>query len=336
MELDALRPNGGFAAQALQAAERARARLLLEQLNEGGAAIYQGADRELLKRRDALDRTVIGQANAEAALLARSHTAAQAEEAARKVRMALEDLRNAETELRRSSPRYTALTQPNPLSAREIQTRVLDADTVLLEYWLGAGRSWVWAVSARDLRVYELPSRDILAAQARDYHAALSGRGPKAGEQPAQRRRRLAETDRKIQDRGATLSRVLLAPVAGAIRGKRLALVRGDALELVPFAALPDPGDTSRPLVEGHEIVALPSASALASLRSATEGRRTAGKLLAVFADPVFDASDPRVQGGAVARPEAGTGGSRAERAWSESGPLRRLPSSSTRPSDGR
>jgi CHAT domain-containing protein len=42
----------------------------------------------------------------------------------------------------------------------------------------------------------------------------------------------------------------------------------------------------------------LPSASAIAALRAQTAGRAPAQKLLAVFADPVFDPSDPRVASG--------------------------------------
>jgi len=44
-----------------------------------------------------------------------------------------------------------------------------------------------------------------------------------------------------------------------------------------------------------HEIVNLPSASALASLRQEAAGLKRAAKTLAVLADPVFRADDPRV-----------------------------------------
>jgi len=61
----------------------------------------------------------------------------------------------------------------------------------------------------------------------------------------------------------------------------------------LPFAMLPLPGSVE-PLVSAHEIVVAPSASALAVLRTEVAGRKPAPKLLAVFADPVFDATDPR------------------------------------------
>src|SRR5436305_11676959 len=62
---------------------------------------------------------------------------------------------------------------------------------------------------------------------------------------------------------------------------------------------LPDPVASEkktahRPLIVGHEVVSLPSASALAVQRTELAGRQPAPKMLAVIADPVFDRSDER------------------------------------------
>jgi CHAT domain-containing protein len=86
---------------------------------------------------------------------------------------------------------------------------------------------------------------------------------------------------------------MVLAPAAAAITGKRLLIAPDGALQRLPFSMLPLP-DSAEPLVTAYEIVVLPSASAVAAIRAETAGRVPAPKLLAVFADPVFDASDPR------------------------------------------
>ena len=52
-----------------------------------------------------------------------------------------------QSSLRRSRP-------PPAPPAREIQTRVLDAETLLLEYALGDERSYLWAISSRDHASY--------------------------------------------------------------------------------------------------------------------------------------------------------------------------------------
>jgi CHAT domain-containing protein len=60
------------------------------------------------------------------------------------------------------------------------------------------------------------------------------------------------------------------------------------------------------PLLERHEVVFLPSASILATLRREEGGREPAPHAVAVLADPVFDAGDPRVEARSRASP-AGT-----------------------------
>jgi len=62
-----------------------------------------------------------------------------------------------------------------------------------------------------------------------------------------------------------------------------------------PQLGSPAGGEGKDPLIVGHEIVNLPSASTLAALRREIRDRQPAGKAVAVLADPVFEADDPRV-----------------------------------------
>jgi CHAT domain-containing protein len=109
------------------------------------------------------------------------------------------------------------------------------------------------------------------------------------------------------------LSAMLLGPVGHLLDGRRLLVVPDGALHYLPFAALPvraggaaagaglrDAGGL-RPLVAGHEIVTLPSASAAAVLRRRRASRPRAPAAVAVLADPVFAAADPRLKGPAPA-----------------------------------
>jgi CHAT domain-containing protein len=93
--------------------------------------------------------------------------------------------------------------------------------------------------------------------------------------------------------------------VAGTLGESRLAIVAPGALQYLPFAALPDPS-THQPLIAGHEIVSLPSISVLKELRRKTGGQNRALDSIAVLADPVFRADDPRVTGA----PSPGSAGS--------------------------
>jgi len=72
------------------------------------------------------------------------------------------------------------------------------------------------------------------------------------------------------------------------------------------------------PLIVDHEIVNLPSASALALIRKEGAGRQTATKTLAALADPVFEADDPRLT---AARKKASSNGLIASVRSAESAP---------------
>ena len=70
----------------------------------------------------------------------------------KEIKLLLAQYHDLEAQIRISSPRYAALTQPSPLSLKEIQERVLDSDTLLLEYALGAERSYLWMVTSNSLK----------------------------------------------------------------------------------------------------------------------------------------------------------------------------------------
>ena len=222
------------------------------------------------------------------------------------------EYQEVEAEIRATSPRYAALTQPQPLSLAEIQQQVLDPDTLLLEYALGEERSYLWAVSPTSINSYQLPKRAEIEAAARRFHDLAK-----------------TETPNEAAAEAATaLSNLLLSPVAAQLGSKRLVIIADGALQYVPFAALPAPAtgrlstgeshgsdgamgreDSIRPvaqppsrpiapspLIIEHEIVSLPSASTLAVLRREAVGRKPATKTVAVLADPVFADDDIRVK----------------------------------------
>ena len=200
-------------------------------------------------------------------------------------------MKRSRPQIRARSPRYAALTQPQPLGLTEIQQQALDEDTLLLEYALGEKRSYLWLVSQRSIDSYELPPRAEVEAATRRVYELLTVR-PKRGAPP----------DPQFIAQARTLSRMLLGPVAPRLGGKRLVVVAPGALSYLPFAALPAPEDEKRPagdyepLIAKHEVVSIPSASVLSIIRRETAGRQRAAKSVAVLADPVFEESDPRLE----------------------------------------
>jgi CHAT domain-containing protein/Tfp pilus assembly protein PilF len=296
MQLHRTDPSIGYATLALEAADRARARSLLDVLAEARAEIRKDVSADLLERERALQAELNAKENARIQVLGGRHTDADAAAIQRDVDALLTSYQEIQARIRSASPRYAALTEPRRLNADNLGSR-FDADTLLLEYALGEQRSFLWVVTAETLQSFELPGRADIEKPARRLHELL-GRGPQ----------RVIRT--QIGLASAELSRMLLAPVAPLMRGKRLLVVTTGVLQYVPFAMLPDPSaqDTSQPLVVDHEISYLPSASMLAVLHDDERTHQRAPRTIAVIADPVFDKSDPRTGGAApprAAQPDA-------------------------------
>jgi tetratricopeptide (TPR) repeat protein len=112
LDLHRASPDAGWDAEALAAAERARARGLLDLLGEGLGGLRQGVDAELLaEEREAAEKLSAAERRS-VAVLSGGHDAAAAEQADTAVAAALRAYRDVRGRLRAVSPRYTALTQP--------------------------------------------------------------------------------------------------------------------------------------------------------------------------------------------------------------------------------
>ena len=214
LDLELYRATGNevHALHALAAAERGRARTLLEGL---AATKRSGSGRE----------AALAEIRAlEARRVELAHTAgagAEVDGLEERIRMlALEADRRSGT---------AAVAGVQPLDAAGMQG-LLDGDTLLLVYLLSEPQSVLWTVSHDDVQVHRLPGRRKIEERARD--AVKQLRWSRLGTESAQ-------MEITVRD----LSRQLLAPAADRIAAfSRLVVLADGALHAVPFAALPVPG----------------------------------------------------------------------------------------------
>jgi CHAT domain-containing protein/tetratricopeptide (TPR) repeat protein len=309
MDLHATSPDAGYAARAFHVTERARARALLDALVETQGGVRGGISGALRSRERDLQDRINSRAERQIQLLSGNHTPDEAERANREMAALLTDRRELDAEIRASSPRYAELTQPRPLDAETVRRQVLDDDTLLLEYALGAERSYLWVLSRGSMTTQVLPPRTEVEGAARAFYELLTARNTELpDETPVARQRRVAAADAALDAAARALSAMLLGPIADQLGARRLLIVADGALQYVPFAALPDPapgGAADDPLILRHEVVLSPSASAVAVLRSERRDTARAAKKVAIIADPVFSADDPRVTRQAAGRTAA-------------------------------
>jgi CHAT domain-containing protein len=323
------------AALALEAAEKAKARGLLDLLSESPTAIRQSVNLKLLENRQTIQQRLLAKETAHERLSGNPTTRKQAEEILKERNALSMQLQLLEADIRKSSPHFAALTETQLLSATEIQQLLVD-NTVLLEFSLGKKQSWLWAVTRSSIDSYPLPAKQEIEPAARQVYELLTARQPQKGESQPQYEARVTRAETSLQAQAAILGQLLLGPIATKLqsewKGKRLIIVAPGTLEYIPFAALlvagsqppvadeqksaaalslgeqrpienqkqaktkdQPPATGYRPLIVDHEIINIPSASVLAVIRRETEGRKPAEKLVAVIADPVFEQNDPRV-----------------------------------------
>ncbi|HKO60971.1 MAG TPA: CHAT domain-containing tetratricopeptide repeat protein [Pyrinomonadaceae bacterium] len=304
-----------YAAEGFKVVEQSRARSLLDLLNETGGSITEGIPPALLQQKqENLDRQ---QVIAEE-LMGISLTADDQKKKPSDLEAELEKLQvefdNIENQIRTASPRYASLTAGQPLSLSEVQQKVLDDQTVLLEYSLGPDASYVWAISKNEAALRKLPPRSTVDNLATAFRAQLI---------PAKLQRRIvgidvaADAQRGLgvsatpfaEDAAAfvaassALYKAVVEPVAAMAGEKRLLVAADGALNYIPFEALvksADSGDyTSVPyLIKTNEIVYAPSASVIGAIRQ--QQRPQVGNNVLVVADPVFNSADTRARGVAV------------------------------------
>ena len=261
----------GWDAEALAASETFRARSLLELLANARADLRADLDPELKAAAD--DLAVRGEEarRAEQALLSRPHRPEEAD----KLELTLAEIRaeqeRLQARLRASNPRYANLASPPPVTLAAIRAAVLDPSTSLVEYFVGERESFVWVVSQTELVSSKLPGRkDLERAVDAVYRQWSAPAAVDNGDRAAR-----------------TLARLVLDPVASALKAERLLVIADGALQQIPFAALPAPG-SHRALLEDHTLVTLPSASSLALLSTPREDAPDGGPELAILADPLL------------------------------------------------
>ena len=307
-----------YAAAAFKIVEQGRARSLLELIGESRAEITEGLSTELLKRKadnqsrqqeiaEQLTGVSLGVAPPKCPV-------ADLEAELDRLEIAYDSLEN---QIRTSSPRYAALTKPQPLTLAEVQQSVLDEKTVLLEYSLGDEYSYLWVVTRTSTELFKLPGRSVIEDLANKFRteivfpaarpSVLEGNISDSRTAQGKERGLTMGQEKTAEEFGAfsaaalRLYKAVVEPAASFIVNKRLLIVADGVLNYVPFEALITKGDGSSYdaldyLIKYNEIVYSPSASLIAATRRQAANANAAGRRILLVADPVFDAGDPRAK----------------------------------------
>jgi CHAT domain-containing protein/ATP/ADP translocase/Tfp pilus assembly protein PilF len=266
---------------ALSVSERGRARMLVDLLAETSIRLDRDVPQAVLDHeRELYDE--LGALRHRRDLLLANATTNRAELDPLVARMAAieNELALSAMDSRKKGSTRTSTPSVAPLTARDIQSS-LDERSVLLQYALGTERSFAWVVTRESVRIAELAGRATIEAAARRAQQSLK-------KYHADRADELGASLRELSD-------LVLLPLGPILDSHERVIIAADGgLDYIPFGALPIARDGAAvSMLRAAQVVNVPSMSVLAAQRRRTEP--PPAKTLAVFADPVFSAADPRL-----------------------------------------
>ncbi|MEA2603573.1 MAG: hypothetical protein QOF89_4565 [Acidobacteriota bacterium] len=266
----------GRKAEALNISESAKARGLLDLLAEGRIDVSQGLDPDLRRREEDLADQI---SRTQQELRASDLPPSRARELRSEFQKLIGQREQLDLEIRARNKRYAQVRYPVPLTLSEVQDRLLDDRTALLEYYLGESHSTLFVITRKGLSTYDLPPASQISEQVLRLRAALD-------KESVLTRKDYLESALQLYDE-------LLAPAAKELAGKPNLLISPDgALFYIPFEALltEPPGERSYQdlpyLLRRHSIAYIPSASVLAGLREPRQEPPSANRMRVVVFAP--------------------------------------------------
>ncbi len=244
-----INPKAELAAQSFHLAERTKARAFLDLLATANLTITSGIDSDLLQRESALQRTL------DSLQTARMEAFADPDSRRLKTLNRLWDQKRKQQEnltrlMKQRHRRYGELKYPEPLTLGQVRDRILDDNTVLLEYLVDDSVSYLWAVTTQSVLWVRVPGEKDLRDRIRVLIQSLK--------QP-----RLEKFSSRI---GYALYQDLIASARPFIKSDCRVIISPDGvLHYLPFELLNTvPGDSTHFLVNDIATQYTPSASVLA------------------------------------------------------------------------
>lgn len=286
-----------FAVRALQAAERSRARSMLENLALSEANILKDASPETVRQEKETRALLNAKADKLTGLLGSNRDPSEI----RKVEAEIEEVRGRleeiKADLKQKSPIYSAIKDPPVFDVTEFQAKILDGNSLLLEFSLGKAESYLWVVGKTQFSYYVLPPREQIESKIEKLRNLLSQQTKLPDEEIEVFQNRVAEAELEYSREAQALSNELLGQAADKLAGKRLIVVADGKLHYFPLSALPLPNSTTDdPILLSNEVIYEPSAAALTIIRNNAAAGARPQKDLLIISDPVFSKVDARLE----------------------------------------
>jgi len=269
-------PSQDYMKEIFHIIERAKARAFLESLGEAKTEIMADLSPALRKRENIISSKI-------SFIISELSTPGLFEEKRLELLKELEQQEDEYarliSEMRVELPEKVSLISPEPYQVEDVQQRLLDDRTAVLEYFLGENRSYLFFIRKNAFDLYALPSRERIEASIKGYLKVVS-----------------APT--KEDFKGILAAKRLFGELLFPLKEKckesieNLIIIPDGTLYYLPFETLkPDIENKSASdeyLIHKYKISYVPSSSALLFLREKENKQKNSRDLLAL-GDPVYE-----------------------------------------------
>lgn len=301
MLLHSQNPSIGYNAQAFEVNEKVHGRSLLELLAQNSINPTLKINNDLIEQ----EREIRNKINQKAEELFKSKLTLEKSKLIEKDIQELEiEIQKVESKINEQNPTYASLINPKTLTLKEVQDKVLDDNTVLLEYSLGRERSYLWVISKNAMRSFEIGPSNNINELSQDIHKGISQFFSEARFERDQNKilEILEQNNKQIHNKILALSKNILAPASSLLLpGKKLLIVPDGKLNYIPFSTIIKQEESNitnkgeRLLLEDHEITNIVSASTLFSQRMYLNQDKQKHEIT-LIGDPVFSLDDERIK----------------------------------------
>ncbi|MFZ2509163.1 MAG: CHAT domain-containing tetratricopeptide repeat protein [Steroidobacteraceae bacterium] len=293
--------------QAFSASDRARAQLLTDA--RALAFNARNAAPELLARRNEIYELLAGKRQRQERLLdATVPDSTQLASLSKDIALLRAEATLLESRLAKSQASPGGSKAPDADALIDAAPRIQQ----LAEYFLGNEHSWLFEIRDGVVTVHNLPDHGEIESLARQLHVAWRS--------PAKAKGNRAAISHQ-------LAASIFGPLTKPIPGETLLVIPDGALHLVPMALL---ARQTWPEMQPGSAIVIPSLSATRAVPHGQDS--TAGKSLAVVADPIYAPSDSRIR--LALRQPAATGAAPVTRSTRDLNSLQRLPATAVEASD--
>ena len=158
MRKHSVNPMQRYDVRAFELSESARGRSLSDLLRGTQTNLAPGIDPQLAEREKSLRQSLRVKENYRISLLAKEYDQSELDTLNSELARLGTEYQAVNTEIIARNPSYEEINRPTSWDLRQIQEQVVtDDETVLLEFSLGANRSYVWVVTRDNFSSHELP-----------------------------------------------------------------------------------------------------------------------------------------------------------------------------------